>query len=190
MADDGSVTRWLGPLGDGDEEAARRLWERYFARLVDLARAKLAGVPRRVADEEDVALSAFHSFCRGAARGRFEQLTDRESLWRLLLVITERKAAHLRRDEGRAKRGGQARHEPLGDEPPGREPTPEFAAEVADECRRLLNALGDDELRRIALARLAGDSVEEIADQLGRVSRSVKRKLKLIRDLWQRESDP
>src|SRR5919198_391675 len=108
MAREGSVTRWLGPLLAGDPAAAQQLWERYFRRLVGLARTKLRGAPRRAADEEDVALSAFDSFCRHAERGRFPQLDDRHDLWRLLVTITARKALYLIRDEHRLKRGGGA----------------------------------------------------------------------------------
>src|SRR6202034_1431934 len=91
---DGSVTRWIGDLKAGGAAAAQPLWERYFDRLVRLARNKLRARPRRAAveDEEDAALSAFDSFCRGAARGRFPRLTDRDDLWRLLVVLTVRKA--------------------------------------------------------------------------------------------------
>src|SRR5947209_130256 len=106
MASDGSVSQLLDGLIVGDCEAVERLWRRYFGRLVGLARRKLEGAARRAADEEDVALSAFHSFCKNAEAGRFPQLLDRDSLWRLLVVITLRKAAHLVRDENRGKRGG------------------------------------------------------------------------------------
>src|ERR1051326_8403596 len=106
MASEGSVTHWLGQLRSGDPAAAQQLWERYFQRLVQLARHKLRGVPRGVADEEDVALSAFDSFCRNLERDRWPQLLDRDNLWRLLVVITARKAHHLVRDERRQKRGG------------------------------------------------------------------------------------
>src|SRR5207237_8589108 len=104
MASKGSVTRWVGQLQAGDQEAAQHLWERYFRRLVGLARRKLRDAPRRAADEEDVALSAFDSFCRGAQRGRFPQLLDRDNLWRLLVVITARKASCHLRAERRLKR--------------------------------------------------------------------------------------
>src|SRR6516225_8646759 len=106
--DDGSVTRWIGDLKGGGESAAQHLWERYFHRLVHLARARLRSGRRTgaVEDEEDAALSAFDSFCRGAALGRFPQLADREDLWRLLVVITARKAADQKEREGRIKRGG------------------------------------------------------------------------------------
>ena len=106
MSCDGSVSRWFDPLRAGDPVAAQRLWERYFSRTVSLARKKLQGSPRRAADEEDVALLAFASFCKGVEEGRFPRLDDRDDLWRLLGTLTARKAAHLRRDEGRLKRGG------------------------------------------------------------------------------------
>jgi hypothetical protein len=106
MADASTVTYWLHQLQAGDPAAAQPLWERYFARLVLLARSRLHGAPRRVADEEDVALSAFDSFCRGVAEGRFPRLHDRNNLWGLLVVLTARKAARLARDQRRQKRGG------------------------------------------------------------------------------------
>src|SRR5262249_11787280 len=84
MAAAGSVSHWLDRLQAGDHAAAQPLWEVYFQRLVALARARLQGVPRQAADAEDVALSAFDSFCRGVAAGRFPQLADRADLWRLL----------------------------------------------------------------------------------------------------------
>jgi DNA-directed RNA polymerase specialized sigma24 family protein len=197
MSPDGSVTGWFAPLQAGDPAAVEQLWRRYFQRLVGLARAKLRGVPRRAADEEDVAISAFESFCRQAERGRFPMLLDRDNLWRLLVVITARKAAHLVRDEKRLKRGGGVVVEsdtPTGDEDVpllervlSREPTPELAVQVAEECERLLRRLKDPELERVALARMEGHSVEEIAEQLGYAPRSIKRKLQLIRSLWEQE---
>src|SRR5438067_4890181 len=152
-----SVSHWIGQLQAGDHAAAQKLWERYFQRLVGLARAKLQDLPRRAADEEDVALSAFASFCRGVEGGRFPQLLDRHDLWRLLVTITARKALRLARDQRCQKRGGgtvldeaalgdrdNAAAEEAGiDQILGREPTPEFAAQVAEDCRLLLERLGD-----------------------------------------------
>src|SRR5207244_594392 len=94
---------WLSLVKAGDLNAAQPLWERYFPRLVGMARKKLREAPRRAADEEDVALSAFDSFCRGAAQGRFPNLEDRNDLWRVLLLLTARKASHQIRDERSAK---------------------------------------------------------------------------------------
>jgi DNA-directed RNA polymerase specialized sigma24 family protein len=191
MSSEGSVTGWLGELQAGRPEAAQPLWERYFARLVGLARLKLRGTALRVADEEDVALSAFDSFFRGAEQGRFPRLDDRENLWQLLVVITARKASNLRRHENRQKRGGRAAGETTPnptalelEQVIGREPTPAFAAQLADECRSLFALLPDAELRSVAQLKLEGDTNPEIAAKLGCALRSVERKLGVIRSLW------
>jgi len=191
MTNEGSITRWLDQLQAGDSSAARHLWDRYFRRLVGLARLKLREAPRRVADEEDVALSAFDSFCRNAEQGRFSQLLDRDSLWRLLVVITVRKAQHLTRDQTRLKRGGAGPDDDaLLEEVLSREPTPEMALQMAEEYRGLLQRLADPELEAVALARMEGYSVEEIAARLNCVPRTVKRKLQLIRAIWEKEETP
>ena len=197
MSTHASVTHWLELLKRGNLSAARPLWERYFPQLVLRARKALRGRRSVAADEEDVALSAFDSFFRNAEQGRFPQLMDRDSLWRLLVVITARKAAHLVRDQARQKRGGnnapvslsavEDDDGPLLDQMLSREPTPDLAAQVADQCQWLLKRLGDQELEQVALWRMEGDSIEEIAAKAGCAPRSVKRKLQSIRVLWQHE---
>ncbi len=92
MSSDTSDTRWLHQLKAGDRHAAQVIWERYFRLLVARARQHLGGTPRQAADEEDVALSAFGSFCRGVEAGRFPRLDDRNDLRFLLLLLVARKA--------------------------------------------------------------------------------------------------
>ena len=188
MSSSGSITRWIDQLQAGDLAAAQPLWERYFHLLVELARRKLGAKPR-AADEEDVALSAFDSFCRGLKHGRFPELQDRDNLWKLLVVLTARKACHLLRDEQRLKRGGGQTAGADGELElvPSQEPSPEFAAELSENCQRLLDRLGDADLRRIALSKMEGYTSEEIAGQMSCAPRTVERKLRLIRNLWEKE---
>jgi DNA-directed RNA polymerase specialized sigma24 family protein len=202
VSDPGSVTDWLGRLADGDPAAAQPLWERYFQRLVARARHKLAGTPRAAADEEDVALSAFDSFCRAAAQRRFPRLDDRDDLWRVLLVLTDRKASNQRKHATRKRRGGGqvvdegalGPADSAGGSPLARqaspEPTPEFAAAAAETWRRLFGLLRDPELETVALMKMEGYSLEEIAARLGCVARTVQRQLRLIRHIWEREGPP
>lgn len=198
--DEGSITRWIGELKAGDRAAVQPLWERYFDRLVRLARARLRASrrPAGIADEEDAALSAFDSFCHGVERGRFPDLGGRDDLWRLLVVITARKVLAHARSEARQKRGGGlvvaasdygdgVAEADLLDRVVGREPSPEFAAMVAEQYRRLLDALGDESLRQVAVARMEGFGNEEIARQLGCAKRTVARRLDLIRKTWRAE---
>ena len=198
--DEGSVTLGIGALRAGDATAARELWRRYFEALVRLARARLRA--RAVADEEDVALSAFDSFYAGLARGRFPGIADRYDLWRLLVTMTARKAVNQHRRESRQKRGGGrvVRESALAAGPEseadamaqviGAEPSPEFAAQVAEECGRLLDDLPDESLRLVALMKMEGYTNDEIADRLGCDPRTVTRKLKLIRKAWTAEEPP
>ena len=201
MSPAGSVAHWIQALRGGDPEAAQKLWERYFPRLVGLARKRLRGARRRVEDEEDVALSAFKSFWRGVREGRIPQLADRNDLWRLLVVITARKAIDVWRREGRGGGrvvGESALLDPAGsadagiDQVVGDEPTPEFAAQVAEECQRLLDMLGDDELRSIAVLKMEGHTNKEIAARLPQpvALATVERRLRVIRKLWEQEGPP
>ncbi|MFM9962957.1 MAG: ECF-type sigma factor [Planctomycetaceae bacterium] len=197
MTPETTVTGWIDQLKAGRSSAVQKLWEGYFGRMVRLARHRLADAPRAAADEEDVALSAFDSFCRGVQAGRFPQLVDRHALWPLLVAITSHKLLDLRRREGRQKRGGHWNRVNAGDanssiasleELVSHEPTPQFACQMADEFRRLLEVLGDETLRSITVWRLEGDSIEEIAQRLNCVPRTVLRKLDRIRTLWSEET--
>jgi DNA-directed RNA polymerase specialized sigma24 family protein len=194
-APSGCVTVWLQQLKAGDPAAVKPLWDGYFARLVALARARLRTLPRAAADEEDVALSAFDSFCRGAGAGRFPRLDDRDDLWQVLFVITTRKAIGLVRHETREKRGGKATIVPAGatsDSSPdalaavaAAGPPPELVVEVTEECARLLNLLGDGQLRQVAIWKMEGYTNEEIAGKLSRSVPTVERKLAAIRTIWE-----
>jgi len=196
-----SVTTWLGLLRDGDHQAAQPLWERYFASLVEIARGRLNGTSRAVADEEDVAISAFQSFCHAAADGRFPRLTDRSDLWQILVMLTARKAHQERRKQWTAKRGGHdtpdgrrtAPPEPLNeivlDDIVGNEPDPAFASQIAENFDRLIARLPDDLLRRLARLRLEGHTVPEIAQRENVSVRTIERKIALIRGFWEESAE-
>lgn len=192
-----SVTLWIQSLDNDDETAAQALFERYFDRLVALARKKLSNIPRRVVDEEDVAITAFYSCIASARKGRYPSLKNRDELWRLLVTITERKVLDAIRKHRSAKRGGgNVRGEsvfmsPNGNgfdlgisEIPDREPTEKFADFLAEEYTRLMDLLKDDDLAQIAHLVLEGYSTSEIATRIDRTQRTVQRRIKLIQTIW------
>ncbi len=199
MSED-SVTIWMNKLREGQvEEATSQLWRRYFERLVKRVRTRLRGSMRRSADEEDVAASALESVLRGIREERFPELSDRDNLWSLLVVIAERKAGKLVRRETAAKRGGgrvrgdsavfNLENQQGGfDHFAGSEPTPELANLIAEECQRLLAVLDDDLLRKIALGKMEGYTNQELADELACAPVTIGRKLRLIRQRWEREA--
>lgn len=187
-------------LCTGDSQAAAAVWERYYERLVQVARRKLNGAPRRAFDEEDVALSALRTFMARAQQGRFYRWQNGGELWQLLLTITARKAYALQRREMRERRGGgKVRGDSVFQsdddtssmrigihEMRRADPCPAQLNMLLEEAEQLLDELSDETLQRIARLRLAGYTNEEIAQMLGCVRRTVERKLDRIRQKWQK----
>ena len=199
MGNDDSVTQWICDLKRGDELAAQRLWDRYFVRLSAMAGKRLQSLSRIPADGEDVALSALNSLCVGMNQGKFAELENRDSLWKLLVAITVRKVSHAIRDEFRQKRGGGKllsesallTHEEVEagkrslEMVLDREPTAEFVVQIEEEIERLFGMLPDNELRQIASWKMQGLTSKEIAGKIGKALATVERRLRLIRSLWE-----
>lgn len=190
MPYDEPVTPWIRGLAESKDENYHKLWQAYFSKLVSLARSKMVG-RKQLVDEEDVALSAFKSFCAGVEADRFPQLDNRNDLWRILVSITLRKAAKAIRDSNRQKRGGgwkqlQADSEAdivtqLADEGP----TPEMAAEFAEQFRLLMDRLASPELVELASLKMEGFTNAEIAQKWNKAQRTVERKLAIVRKIWE-----
>lgn len=194
----GSVTQLIADLKEGQGGAAQQqLWNRYFRRLMALAKAKIGDSPRGAADEEDVVLSAFESLFRGVTEQRFPDLNDRGNLWSLLAKITARKAINQRNWHLARKRGGDLGRGaglPIagggddsvyaGIELVDSEVGPDFLVAMQEECRRLMAGLADERLRQIARRKLEGYTNAEIAEELGVVERTIERKMGVIRAAW------
>ncbi len=180
----------------GETQAAQALWDEYSVALVNLAKQRIGKFPLAMTDEEDVALSVFGSICRGAAEGRFTDVTTRDELWWLLLRITKQKAVnHIRRELAVKRRRKQHSEIQNGDSSStfciedlvSRAPGPDFLLALEEEYSRLMRSLRDDCLRTIVVLRIEGYLVKEIAERLSVGERTVERKLQLIRAKWTQE---
>jgi DNA-directed RNA polymerase specialized sigma24 family protein len=189
-------------LRQGDSQAVTDLWNDHYASLVRLAAQRLPARLRRTGDEEDVALSAFHSFIAGVRNDRFPDLQGPENLWSLLITLTSRKVnAHVRRQTRQKRGGGMVRGESVFLEPDGSEksagiggvgderPSPEIQAQLSEATDELLNSLDDDQLRQIAIMRMDGYLVAEIASRLQLSKRAIERRLNLIRKIWSEQAE-
>ena len=188
-----SVTGWIDGLKEGDSESIESLWNRYFQKLKQLASTRLPSNLKQDLDEEDIALSAFHSLCQGVRRGNFSDLSDRHNLWAVLVVITNRKIHYRRRYAAATKRGGGQRILDWNFDESGmgefgkfiaQDPTPEVAVVVADELQFLVQSLDMPELKQVAELKLQGYTSQEIARDMNCGLRTVERRLNVIRKCW------
>lgn len=191
MADSDPISLWIEGLREADDIATKGVWNHFASRLCLLARSRLSPSTRRVYDEEDVVQSMFRSICMGLAEGRFPDLKDRESLWRLMLVITSQKISNRHRFDQQQKRdvrrtltdsvfspsASQDANIPML----SREPTPEFAAEFLETCETLFLGLADPALEQVVVLRMEGFTDTEIAQRLSCSRRTIQRRLEIIR---------
>ncbi len=165
------------------------------------ARSRMSSSTRRIYDEEDAAVSAFRSLCRGIEANRFPEVGDRGNLWALLVVITSRKIANrFRYDHQQRRNANHTVHESMLQSTedsrlqilpslPSKEPTPAFAAEVADMSEYLMSLLPETDLKRLVLLKLEGHTNEDVAEMLKVTRRTVQRKLERIRRIWLESND-
>ncbi|MDR2441625.1 MAG: LuxR C-terminal-related transcriptional regulator [Planctomycetaceae bacterium] len=194
----------LDGIQNQNKESFEQFWNLHFDRLTALARRKMTQVNKRVSDEEDIAISAIHSFYTGLAEQRFHSIQGNNELWKILATIVCRKISKQQRDQLTQKRGGghirgesifvagpaanndESKQTGLGNVA-GNTLTPYFEIEFLDTCEKLYNILEDETMRNIARLIMEGFSIDEIAEELGCVRRTVERKLKKIREKWQQQ---
>lgn len=160
----------------GDETAAEELFRRYVNRLTLFARARLAQRVARRVDPEDVVLSAYRSFFLRARNGAIS-LRRSGDIWRLLVAITLNKLRHQVARHEAKKRSTQREERAMAvDDQFCRSPRPEEAVALADELERIMANLSPLK-RRILQLRLLDYSLAEIAAEIGRSERTVRRML-------------
>jgi DNA-directed RNA polymerase specialized sigma24 family protein len=197
---DSDLKQLLTDIENKNDQAITRFWELHFDRLATLAQGKLSRKFSRVSDGEDIALSAIHSFFTGFAKHRFQNLDSTNELWNLLTTLVMRKIAKQCRQESTQKRGGgQVRGESVfvaGSDSDAKsgianvsrsQTTPLLDVEFLDTCETLFDALPDEKTRNVARLMIEGHSLDDIADELGCVRRTVERKLQQIREIWSQQ---
>jgi eukaryotic-like serine/threonine-protein kinase len=168
---------------EGDERAADELFSRYVGRLTLLARSRLSPALARRTDPEDVVLSAYRSFFIRARDGRLTPARSGD-LWRLLVAITLHKLyrqARKQRAERRALAAREFESSWAKRLQLSRDPSPAEAVALADELQAIFRQL-DPFARRVLELRLQDRSPAEIAVEVGRSERTIRRTVALIRE--------
>jgi len=180
MSADHSFSVVMDRLKAGDEQAASEIFRRFVDRLIALAACQFEERFWAKADPEEVVQSVYQSFFRRQDRSPFD-LSDWDSLWALLAMITIRKC-HRELNFWKAAKRDTRRELPTGNHPDAeacwevidREPTPDQATVLAETLQRLLVPFQPRQ-REIAELILQGYTAPEIAPKCRCSERTVYR---------------
>ncbi len=185
--DDENSAELLEEWRQGNEQAAEEIFQRYVERLIALARSRLSAKLSRRLDPEDVVQSAYRSFFRQARDDRYA-LRRSGDLWRLLAAITLNKLhGQIEYHTAQKRAVDQEENAPadrslfsVRPDAVARGPSPSEALAVVEELEEVMRGL-DAVHRRILELRLQGQSVEEIAEDVQRSERTVRRVLEKVK---------
>jgi len=172
MSDPLPDQRLIQDYRSGDEEAARRLFERYHTRLIELIRRQLGYKLKEVEGSTDIAQSVMRSLFDHAKDDQV-RFGPEDSLWPLLVTITlnkiRNKAKYWQRERrDRSRQVTLAEH----NDPLESEPSPQDAAMLAELIQQLLEPF-PERRRKIIELILEGYGVGEIAAMVGATERTV-----------------
>jgi len=182
-----------------DPAFVERLWHDFYPRMKLAVRNRVRSIRRPVANESEIALSAFNSFIVNVREGKFPDIEDQDHTWRLLKLFALRKTSDTFKRLRALKRGGQ--EVILGQADFSNESgvykginaaadqggSPAAPVEVADLLNTMLQQLPDDRHRDVILLKLQGASVVTIAECMETTTRTVQRLLKKIEESWKSE---
>lgn len=190
MNDPSSISEWISHFREsGDEVAALKLWDRMHPRIRDLSRRWITriGVPVPF-DEDDVTISVFATFCDRLRAGQLPDLNDRDGLWRLLILMTARKANDHAKIALAQKRSNGVENPDVGlhtiSELRDTQQEPSIEVMMEEQCQAMLKSLGDPALEAVVLFKLEGYSNVEIAEKMKYSRRTIQRMLELVKDIW------
>src|SRR5262245_45493199 len=185
-----SFADFLNQMKTGDDDAARRLLERFAGQLVALARRRVDGRLKHKVDPEDVVQSAYKSFFFRYSEGKID-IGNWNGLWGLLTIITVRKclervAYHRAEKRDAAREVSASQRQPAPSlEMLSREPTPAEAIELTETVDRLLEGLAEHE-RVVVEMSLQGYSTREISKRLNRAERTIRLLRERVRNRLER----
>ena len=182
MSSSVSIRQLLSRWKDGDEAAARVVFERYARRLAALAEKHLSQKLAARVDGEDIVQSVFRTFFKRSARGEFHIQKSAE-IWQLLVTITLAKVRSEARRHTADKRDVNAESpaalEAWLPQAINTEPGPDEAAALVDQIESLLKNLPDPYYKILSM-RLAGHSRTDIATQMNVSRQTVHRSLTIL----------
>ncbi len=179
----------------GDSEAANRLWSAYYPALENLCRQNIFSKMRRFENEEDIAVSAFGSVLAHMQEGDFPWIQEGRHFWGILRKVALRKVAdRIQREKALKRGGGKVRGESafgpnagqgLAEAAIQHEATPQEHLELQQTIENVVEECDDPILEEIIVLSMHGCNQQEIALALNCSKRTVQRKVRLLRIVFQ-----
>jgi RNA polymerase sigma factor (sigma-70 family) len=165
-----------------DDEALGQLFQKFYPKLLLIAEKRIKPDMKDRVEAADVAGTVIRTVLRRIKENKF-QFDDEESLSKQLWVITVKRLANKIRAEKTQKRGGGRTRLSLEDcFSPTMEPGPAEAAEFSELIMNISSKL-DEVGQRVFELHMAGYKYHEIAEQIGYSTKTVQRKIEIIKDL-------
>ena len=181
----------IGLMRGGDQNAAREIVERYFDRLLVLARRRISQRLSSRVDPEDIVQSVFRTFFVRVKEGQFV-FDEQDDLCKLLMRITLHKTLRQVAFHKAAKRDPNLEtnqgdhHRELLLSVLDKGPSAEASVAFLDQLEHFLGQL-DLQTRQILEMRLQGYSNDEIAKELNIYDRKIRRAVERVRDVAREE---
>lgn len=208
--DDEKLRAWLNRAVEGDEEGIEQLWRFFYPRLRAAVSRRIATMPRLAGEESDLTSKSLHGFLCHVLRSPDLDLTDLNSVWKLLRVVALRHINDVAKNRFSQKRGGLVSTTSLSQSIPGnrratrpdgsqyslvdelQDPSaldPGKSVLFDDLLEHLLSKLESEKVRQIVLMRLGGYSNGEIAELMKVSIRTIQRQIKELEQVWTSDRD-
>ena len=161
----GSITGWLHSIRQGNDDAAKNIWDRWFDRLC--VRVSPHSGRLKIYDDEDIATDAFAEFFCALREGKFASLKDRSEIWKLLATIAVRKSLANYRFENAKRRGGGrtvVSFEEAGQKNAGMYSSNDHFSN--EDIEELIQSISNPMLAKVARMKIQGLETHDIAEEM------------------------
>lgn len=178
----GSITGWMDSVRQGNDEAAKNIWDRWYDRLC--ARVSPHSGQLRIHDNEDIATDAFAEFFRELKAGKFSSLRNRSEIWKLLATIAVRKSvASFRYEQAQRRGGGKQVHSFEESDQQANSMAAQHQSATLGAVEELIGSIEDPKLAKVARMKIEGLESSEIAQELNCSMRQVQYIVKELENL-------
>ncbi len=179
------ITACLLRVRSGSTDAFVILFNFYIQRLRGYVVGRLSDRDRGEGIEDDLSVETMYCLWFDLSGGRFSKVNNRDELWYAIMRIAKSRMIDRHRYLSRIRRAA-IKTISLSSLVIGSKTQSEIDQFIIYDAWKLFTeSLEDQQLKELVRMKMDGLSSDVVAEQLGLVPRTVQRKLKIIRELWE-----